>query len=705
MTSRPTRPAAATADVYALLTGPVTDLPGVGPKLAETLAKLRITRLVDLLLHLPSRYQDRTRVVPIGALVAGQECVVEGTIELAQVKIGRRRSLVAAMRDGTGILTLRWFYFGRQLEKRLVRGTRLKCFGAVRQGHDRLEMIHPEFTELGAGEVTEVDEALTPVYPITEGITQPRLRALIDKAIARLASSGTPVEPLGALPARDDLPGWLEALTFVHHPPPDTDIAALIERRHPAQKRLAFDELLAQRISIKVARASADLARARPFVEAPELRARLIETLGFELTGAQRRVLDEIDEDLAAPHPMLRLLQGDVGSGKTAVAALAALPVLGAGAQVAVMAPTELLARQHVANFARWFEALHLPVVGLSGQVGAKARRETLARIATQTPLLVAGTHALFQEGVTFADLGLVVIDEQHRFGVNQRLSLRDKGDTNCTPHQLVMTATPIPRTLAMSLYADLEVSTIDELPPSRQSVRTSVISEDRREEIVARVEVALREGRQVYWVCPLVEQSESLSAQAATDIHAELAERFDTYGVGLVHGRLNDNEKSGVMQDFRDGALRLLVATTVIEVGVDVPAATLMIIENAERLGLSQLHQLRGRVGRGSELSDCVLLYQAPLSALAKERLAIMRETGDGFRIAERDLELRGPGEFLGVRQAGVPELKIADLVRDADLHGPVARAAETMLECAPEDAERHVQLWLGNVLRFSEA
>lgn len=689
---------------YALLTTPVEELRGVGPKLAATLARLRITRLVDLLLHLPTRYQDRTRVVPIGTLIPGQECVVEGTVEGAQVKFGRRRALVAALADGSGILHLRWFHFSRAMEQRLVRGARLRCFGAVRRGRDRLEMVHPEFSQIADDGIGTVEETLTPIYPVTEGITQPRIRALIDLAIdAVQAGAGT--GPVTAPHGPGDLPGWFDAVRFLHHPPPDTDLATLIEGSHPAQKRLAFDELLAQRISLKLARSTAEVATARPFAAVPGLRRALMTALGFELTGAQRRVLEEIDADLGASRPMLRLLQGDVGSGKTAVAALAALPVLGAGAQVALMAPTELLARQHAATFGRWFTHLGIPVVSLSGQAGAREKRDALARLGRETPLLATGTHALFQEGVNFADLGLVIIDEQHRFGVNQRLALRDKGRGQTTPHQLVMTATPIPRTLAMSLYADLDVSTIDELPPSRKPVRTRVVSEERREEIVARVEAALAEGRQVYWVCPLIDESESLSAQAATEIHADLAERLAVFRVGLVHGRMADAEKTAAMQAFRDGEVRLLVATTVIEVGVDVPDATLMIIENAERLGLAQLHQLRGRVGRGGTQSDCLLLYQTPLSAMARERLAIMRETNDGFRIAARDLELRGPGEVLGVRQAGVPDLRIADLVRDADLHGPVAQTADELVETAPDDAERLMQLWLGNVLKFREA
>lgn len=692
----------------AVLVQPVTVLRGVGPKVAEQLKRLRISRVVDLLLHLPLRYQDRTRVVPIAGGLPGLECVIEGTVEGAQIRYGRRRSLVAVIRDGSGVMTLRWFYFSRRLPDQLKNGTRIRCFGMIRGGRERNEMVHPEFallSEAGVDANEALETGLTPVYPTTEGLQQTRLRQLVDRALDAVEKAAGVSEPLTHYTGPDGLPSWLDAVRFVHHPPPDVAPNALVERSHPAQKRLAFDELLAQRLSVALTRNRQSEGESPVLKAEPARRERLGEALGFTLTRAQQRVLAEIDSDLARTTPMLRLLQGDVGSGKTAVAAMAALPALDAGHQVAVMAPTELLARQLVANFTRWMRVLDYDVVGLSGQQGAAERRAALERMRAPEPCLVAGTHALFQAGVEFASLGLVIIDEQHRFGVNQRLALRDKGGAARVPHQLIMTATPIPRTLAMSLYADLDVSTIDELPPSRQPVRTSVISNERRAEVVDRVAAALDAGRQVYWVCPLIDQSETLSAQAASDTWQELEAALTAHRVGLVHGRMRDEEKAQVMQAFRDGEVRLLVATTVIEVGVDVPNATLMIMENAERLGLSQLHQLRGRVGRGRAQSDCVLLYQAPLSGMARERLAALRETNDGFRIAERDLELRGPGELLGVRQAGVAELRIADLVRDSDLHERVAETADRLLSEQSATADAHMQLWLGNVLRYREA
>ena len=694
-------------DVY--LT-PVTSIRGVGPKLGQTLAKLDIRRVVDLILHLPYRYQDRTRIIPIGALRPGMECVVEGVIETSQIKYGRRRSLVCAISDSSGIIYLRWFYFNQAQQRRLQKGERIRCFGGVRAGRDRYEMIHPEYRVLGNDELPGIADTLTPIYSITEGIGQNKLRALIDSAfqfVREQRDIATPLERTDAfrkLADKASYPNFIESLEFVHHPPPDVDLAVMAESRHPSQKRLAFDELLAHRVHLLLAKSNLKKKSAPRLPVHTKSRSDFLAQLNFQLTRAQQRVINEIDRDLDDEEPMLRLLQGDVGSGKTAVAACACLSAIENDYQAAMMAPTELLAKQHFENFSRWFTPLGIDVVYLTGQLSTAARKDALASLTKVPRLLVIGTHALFQESVSFMRLGLIVIDEQHRFGVNQRLSLKDKVQQR-EPHQLIMTATPIPRTLAMSIYGDLDVSSIDELPPQRTPVNTRVLADERRDDVVTRVEAGLKEGRQVYWVCPLIEQSEVLSGEAATLTYQELSERLADYRVGLIHGRLAEKEKLDIMGKFRRGEIQLLVATTVIEVGVDVPQATLMIIENAERLGLSQLHQLRGRVGRGKGESHCVLLYQAPLGAMAKERLAIMRETNDGFKIAERDLELRGPGEVLGVKQAGRPELKISDLVRDAELHPLVTTVAEELCAQYPDVAEAHALLWLGNLMHYQQA
>lgn len=688
------------------LDDPVTRLKGVGPKLEEQLAKLRIGTIGDLLFHLPLRYQDRTRLTPIGALRPHDEALVEGTIEAQQIVYGRRRSLVCRVSDGTGAVYLRFFYFGRAQQNRLASGQRVRCFGEARRGPKALEMVHPECQVVDPDAAPPVAEALTPIYPTTEGLQQGRLRKLTEQALEVLAGGeGMPARELvpDAVIKTLDLPQLAEALAYVHRPPPSASTAELAALTHPAQRRLVFEELLAHQISLRRLRANARDFDA-PAVTPGPLRGRLLDELGFELTGAQRRVIGEIEADLASGVPMLRLLQGDVGAGKTAVAAAIATTPLERGYQVALMAPTELLAEQHARTLNAWFAPLGIDVVLLTSRLGKAQRAPVLSRLAEATPIVAVGTHALFQSEVTYGRLGLIVVDEQHRFGVDQRLALRDKGATDgFRPHQLIMTATPIPRTLAMTAYADLDVSVLDELPPSRQPVRTVVLSESRRSEIVERIAAACAEGRQVYWVCPLIEESEVLDHQAATDTAEQLTAALPTLRIGLVHGRLPDRDKDAAMGAFAAGDTDLLVATTVIEVGVDVPNASLMVIENAERLGLSQLHQLRGRVGRGSEQADCVLLYRGPLSPMARERLKVMRETTDGFVIADRDLTLRGPGELLGTRQAGASQFRIADLSRDAALLVDVQQAANVMLEHYPEQASGLVRRWLAGRVEYA--
>lgn len=687
------------------LDAPVTALKGVGEALRLKLARLRVESIADLLFHLPSRYQDRTRVTPIGTLRAGHEAVVEGEVSASDVVKGRRRSLLVRLRDGTGIISLRFFHFSPAQQQQFQPGTRLRCFGEARAGATGLELYHPEYRLLSAA-IPSVTDHLTPIYPTTEGLHQSRLRALIEQAL----------HCLGAAP--ETLPDWLDTelrtrfnvpelhhcLQLLHQPPADADPDLLANGKHPATRRLALEELLAHRLSLQQVRQQIQQDGAPALPSGRGLQARFLTQLPFSLTGAQRRVLDEISADLAREVPMLRLVQGDVGSGKTVVAAMAALAAIAGNCQVAMMAPTEILAEQHYRTLKEWFTPLEIDVAWLSGKLKGKARLDTKAAILDGRARMAVGTHALFQDDVHFQRLGLAIIDEQHRFGVHQRLALREKGKrsekgatSGLTPHQLVMTATPIPRTLAMSAYADLDVSIINELPPGRTPVKTVVVPDERRPEVVARIRHACTEGRQAYWVCTLIEESDTLQCQAAEATRDELTETLPELAIGLVHGRMKPTEKAAVMEAFKSGELDLLVATTVIEVGVDVPNASLMIIENPERLGLSQLHQLRGRVGRGTTASFCVLLYHGPLSAHSRERLAVMRETNDGFRIAEKDLELRGPGEVLGTRQTGLAQMKIADLERDADLLERVAPLAEALLANHPEAAQPLIRRWLG--------
>ncbi len=670
------------------------NLRGVGPKLAEKLADYGIQRVEDLLFHLPLRYQDRTRVTPIGALQANLEAVIEGEVRGADIVFGRRRSLVVRLQDGSGTVTLRFFHFTAAQKNNLSPGTRLRCFGAARRGAHGLELYHPEYRQVDGA--LEVDDRLTPIYPTTDGIGQSQWRNLCSQALARLSRQ----PPADLLPSTHSQGfSLVEALHYLHAPPPDAPLTLLQDGRHPAQLRLALEELTAHHLALLRLRQQQQSVSAPRLPPQPASHTALLEGLPFTPTGAQQRVIAEISRDLASATPMLRLLQGDVGSGKTLVAAAAALQAISNGFQVAVMAPTEILAEQHRQNFASWLSPLGHTTHILTGKTKGKLRRETLAALADGSASLVVGTHALFQSEVEFLRLGLVVVDEQHRFGVHQRLSLTDKatGDSG-RPHQLVMTATPIPRTLSMVAYADLDCSVIDELPPGRQPVSTVLIDSARRAQIVERVAQACRDGRQAYWVCTLVEDSDALQAQAAESTAAALAEELPGLRIGLIHGRLPAKEKEAVMAAFKAGELALLVATTVIEVGVDVPNASLMVIENPERLGLAQLHQLRGRVGRGQAASHCVLLYQSPLSQQAKRRLSAMRESNDGFYIAEQDLALRGPGEVLGTRQTGDMSFRIADLALHADL---LERAQDIAVSASA--ADQLIERWTGEKQRFA--
>ncbi|MGN8259050.1 ATP-dependent DNA helicase RecG [Pseudomonas sp. SMSB3] len=683
----------------------VTALKGVGDAMAEKLAKVGLENLQDVLFHLPLRYQDRTRVVPIGQLRPGQDAVIEGVVSGADVTMGKRRSLVVRLGDGTGVLSLRFYHFSNAQKEGLKRGTHLRCYGEARPGASGLEIYHPEYRALNGDEPPPpVEQTLTPIYPSTEGLTQQRLRQLCQQSLSMLGPRSLP-DWLPDELARDyQLAPLDDAIRYLHNPPADADLDELAEGQHWAQHRLAFEELLTHQLSQQRLRESLRSLRAPVLPKAKRLPAQYLANLGFQPTGAQQRVAGEIAYDLSQHEPMLRLVQGDVGAGKTVVAALAALQALEAGYQVALMAPTEILAEQHYITFKRWLEPLGIEVAWLAGKLKGKARASALEQIAGGAPMVV-GTHALFQEEVKFQRLALAIIDEQHRFGVQQRLALRKKGVAGeLCPHQLIMTATPIPRTLAMSAYADLDTSVLDELPPGRTPVNTVLVVDSRRFEVVERVRAACAEGRQAYWVCTLIEESEELTCQAAESTFEELGSALGELRVGLIHGRMKPAEKAEVMAEFKQGSLQLLVATTVIEVGVDVPNASLMIIENPERLGLAQLHQLRGRVGRGSAVSHCVLLYHPPLSQIGRERLGIMRETNDGFVIAEKDLELRGPGEMLGTRQTGLLQFKVADLMRDADLLPAVRDAAQALLARWPDHVSPLLDRWLRHGQQYGQ-
>ena len=687
------------------LASPLTALNGVGPALATKLERLGLFRVEDLLFLLPLRYEDRTQLLKIGALQPGAKCLISGEVLLAETVYRGRRNLLVRISDSSGQLTLRFFHFSRQQQAQFQSGVRLSCFGEVRKGAAGLEMIHPEYRVLRESQNAAVNDSLTAIYPATEGVQQGRLRSLTDQAL-QIMRRNPPAELLpGQIRDQLDLPALAEAVAYLHRPPPDADVTRMLEGTHPCQQRLAFEELLAHYMSLRNLRLLAQTEPARALTAGADEVAAFIDKLLFKLTAAQQRVVAEILADLEVAHPMMRLIQGDVGSGKTVVAAIACLKAISNGVQAAIMAPTELLAEQHWHSFCDWFQPLGIEPAWLSGSQRAAARRESLQAIATGDAQLVVGTHALFQEGVEFKNLGLVIIDEQHRFGVHQRVALREKGVTEAGyPHQLVMTATPIPRTLAMAAYADLDTSVIDELPPGREPVSTIAIPETRREEVIARVRTACQSGQQAYWVCPLIEESEVLDYEAAEASYEMLSKALPELRVGLVHGRMRPAEKERGMQAFKDGVIQLLVATTVIEVGVDVANASLMIIENAERMGLSQLHQLRGRVGRGTTQSHCVLLYKPPLGQLARSRLAVLRDTNDGFLVAQRDLELRGPGELLGTRQTGLPEYRIANLLRDAELMPKVQVAAEYIRQSSPGNAAAIVRRWLGDAGRYGK-
>jgi len=686
-----------------IATAPVLSLKGVGPKLAPKLKRLGIETIQDVLFHLPRAYQDRTRLTPIGQLTPGTEALIAGEIQLTDVVFRRRRSLICRVADGTGHVLLRFFHFGAVQQANLARGRRVRCFGAVRAGPLGLEMAHPEYTLLTAEETVAPEDRLTPIYPTTEGVHQLSLRRLARQAVEQYLSDVVELLPANmALPA--DLPSLRDALDLVHQPPPGTDVGTLIAGTHPAVQRLALEEIVAHYLSLRQLRARARREAAASIHAAGRLVESFLDALPFAPTAAQRRVLDEIAADLAREHPMQRLVQGDVGCGKTVVAAATALRAIESGYQVALMVPTELLAEQHASNLGAWFTRLGVPVISLSAKLSTRERRSALAAIAGQTACIAVGTHALFQQAVAFGRLGLIVIDEQHRFGVDQRLALLQKGAReDVVPHQLIMTATPIPRTLAQTFYADLDVSVIDELPPGRTPVETVAIAATRRPEVVQRVEAACQAGRQAYWVCPLIEESEQLAAEAATQTFEALREALPTLALALVHGRLAAREKDAVMARFKAGEIQLLVATTVIEVGVDVPNASLMIIENAERLGLAQLHQLRGRVGRGAAKSSCVLLYRPPLSEAASRRLEVMRATNDGFEIAQQDLEMRGPGELLGTRQTGEMDFHIADLARDHALLHEAPRLADAVVAQNGDRVNALVRRWLGSSERYA--
>ena len=689
-----------------VLTDPVTVLYRTGPSLGNKLAKIGIAKIEDLLFHLPYRYIDRTHLTPIGALRPGDYAYIQGRVELTQVCYSRRRSLLCRISDNTGAALLRFFYFSKAQVHKLKREALIRCYGQVRRRANSFEIIHPEYRHLNEHEDNALDEKLTPVYPSTEGLKQTSLRRLTMAALETLKNHETDLVELLPEPILTSLrlPTLVNALEYVHLPPPDADVKLLSEGAHPAQQRLAFEEILAHQLGLITLRSELRTGKAPLLPESGELASRYLKNLPFNLTSAQQRAHKIIAADLNKAVSMLRLLQGDVGSGKTVVSALAALQAIEARYQVAMMAPTELLAEQHYANFRQWLTPLDIDVLLLTGKLKKSDRAEIQQRMREEKPFIVIGTHVLFQKFIGFAKLGLVIIDEQHRFGVHQRFALLEKFKAhNEYPHQLIMSATPIPRTLMMTAYADLDHTVIDELPPGRQAVNTYVISNKRREDILRRISRVLGEDRQVYWVCTLIEESEKLQCEAAIDTADTLKERLPKVEIGLIHGRMKTDEKDAVMRDFKAGVIKLMVATTIIEVGIDVPNASLMIIDNADRLGLSQLHQLRGRIGRGTAKSDCILMYQPPLGDLAEQRLDIMRKSDNGFIIAEKDLELRGPGEVLGTRQSGMPSLRIADLRRDAHLLPDIQKAVKILARQYPEKVELLMKRWFGNRLDYS--
>ncbi len=686
-----------------MLTHPCNTLPGVGPTLALRLATLGIHTLTDLLFHLPYRYQDRTRITPIGDLKPNEWCVVTGNVCKTEIKYGKKRMLYCTIEDKTGLLKLRFFHFNQAQVSALNQNPRILVFGEVRTFQNSLEMIHPEYQLLKEDGILQVEETLTPIYPTTQGLSQTKLRQLIKNSLALCQEELNLIEWMSNEQLQaNQLVSLSNAIGQLHHPTPDISLQSIEEGMHPALKRVAFDELLAQRLSMQFARQQIRTMIAPALPKASQT-TEFFANLPFTLTKAQQRVFEEIQNDLQSPKPMLRLVQGDVGAGKTVIAALAAIQAISAGFQVAFMAPTDLLSEQHENTLAPWFARLQISVYRLSGKMKQSHRKKIQTAISSNEAKLIIGTHALFQDKIKFSCLGLVIIDEQHRFGVEQRLLLQQKANTSLHhPHQLLMTATPIPRTLAMTHYAHLDLSIINELPPNRTPIITAVLHEDKRDDIIMRLKDAINNGRQAYWVCTLIEDSEKLQCMAATVTAERLQQILSHARIGLIHGRMKLPEKEQTMADFKSGAIDLLVATTVIEVGVDVPNASLMIIENAERLGLSQLHQLRGRVGRGSLQSHCLLLYQGPLSKMSAERLRIMRNTCDGFVIAEHDLQLRGAGEMLGSRQTGFRQFKVAQLPRDKSLLPEVVKHVSLLIKDDPETARSIATRWLGEFEHF---
>ncbi|AET15201.1 TPA: ATP-dependent DNA helicase RecG [Pasteurella multocida] len=675
---------------------PLTTLSGVGAAISDKLGRIGIHNLQDLLFHLPIRYEDRTRITPIHDLRPDAYATIEGLVQTCEVQFGKRPILNVSLSDGTSKIMLRFFNFNAGMKNSLQPGARVKAFGEVKRGRFMAEIHHPEYQIIRDNAPLILEETLTPIYSTTEGLKQNSLRKLTDQALAVLEN----IQIAEILPNEfNPHPFSLkEAIRFLHRPPPDVSLEALEKGTHPAQQRLIFEELLAHNLAMQKVRIGTQQFFAYPLSYQTDLKQRFLAQLPFAPTDAQVRVTQEIEQDLTHPFPMMRLVQGDVGSGKTLVAALAALLAIDNGKQVALMAPTEILAEQHATNFRRWLAPLGIEVGWLAGKVKGKVRQTELEKIRTGQVQMVVGTHALFQDEVEFSDLALVIVDEQHRFGVHQRLMLREKGkQADHYPHQLIMTATPIPRTLAMTVYADLDTSIIDELPPGRTPITTVAISEERRAEVIARVNHAcVNEKRQAYWVCTLIDESEVLEAQAAEAIAEDLRKILPHLRIGLVHGRMKPAEKQDIMQAFKQAEIDLLVATTVIEVGVDVPNASLMIIENAERLGLSQLHQLRGRVGRGTTASFCVLMYKPPLGKISQKRLQVLRDTQDGFVISEKDLEIRGPGEVLGTKQTGVAEFKVANLMRDRKMIPTVQYYARRLIVEQPEVATKLIQRWI---------
>lgn len=687
-----------------MLSNSCESLTGIGPTLAEKLAKCGINSVRDLLFHLPYRYQDRTRITPIQDLQPNDWCVIAGQVCKTEIKPGKRAMLHCFVQDKTGIIKLQFFHFNKNQIKNFNNSGMIHAFGEVREFNNTLTMTHPEYQLFENENECHVNETLTPIYPSTQGLSQTRLRQLVLVALKSCEHELRQLEWMSEEELKtNNFYHFEDAIKLLHNPTPDISVQSLENGHHPALKRLAFDELLAQRLSMQFARESRNTLHAAPLPVDHHLTLCFLNSLPFTLTRAQQRVAQEISQDLMRTKPMLRLVQGDVGAGKTIIAALAALQAIANGQQVAFMAPTDLLSEQHANNLIRWLEPLGIKILRLSGKMKTSERRLAFAALADNSCQLIIGTHALFQEAVSFFRLGLVIIDEQHRFGVEQRLLLQQKGQQDqLIPHQLLMTATPIPRTLSMTHLAHLDISIIDELPPGRIPITTAVLSQNKRETIIERLLVAISSGRQIYWVCTLIEESEKLQCMAATETARALQEQLPTARVGLIHGRMKPLEKESTMAAFKNGEINLLVATTVIEVGVDVPNASLMIIENSERLGLSQLHQLRGRVGRGSTQSHCLLLYQSPLSPQSAERLKIMRATNDGFMIAEKDLELRGAGEILGTRQTGYRQFKIADIQRDCSLLPLLSPLAKKLIQDAPEIARDVTQRWLGHFEQF---